>query len=254
MTVSKTPGAPCWIELFTPDADAAAKFYGDLFGWTCTDAKEEFGGYRNFEHNGAPVAGLMQNDGSMGPHAWSVYLESDDAAATVEKARANGGTVVVEPMQVADLGHMAFVIDPAGAAVGVWQPGQLQGFAVRGETGAPAWFETLSKDYDKSVEFYHDVFGWEPQTMSDTPEFRYTTLGKDEGALAGIMDASGFLGDSPSRWQFYVDVADTDAIVERAIAGGGALAQPVEDTPYGRLGALVDPAGVAFCVMGPNKG
>ncbi len=50
-----------------------------------------------------------------------------------------------------------------------------------------------------------------------------------------------------------MEVADTDEIAEQAVGDGGALAQPVEDTPYGRLGALVDPAGVAFCVMGPNK-
>ena len=253
MTVSNTPGAPCWIELLTSDADAAARFYGGLFGWTCTDPAEELGGYRGFEHNGAPVAGLMQNDGSLGHNAWTVYLESDDAAKTVEKAVACGGTVVTDAMPVADLGTMAFVVDPAGAGVGVWQPLKHQGIAALGEIGVPAWFETLSTDYDKSVAFYRDVFGWDPHTMSDTPEFRYSTLGKDEGALAGIMDASGFLGDSPSRWQFYVEVADTDEIAEQAVADGGALAQPVEDTPYGRLGALVDPAGVAFCVMGPNK-
>jgi predicted enzyme related to lactoylglutathione lyase len=254
MTVSNTPGAPCWIELTTPDADAAAKFYGDLFGWTCTDPVEDFGGYRNFEHKGAPMAGLMQSDGSFGHSSWTVYLETDDAARTVEKARAHGGTVVVEPIQVAELGSMAYVVDPAGAGVGVWQPGTHQGFAVRAEPGAPAWFETLSKDYDKSVAFYRDVFDWVPETMSDTPEFRYTTLGKGAAAMAGIMDATGFLGSSPSRWQFYVAVEDTDAIVEQTVAAGGKLAQPVDDTPYGRLGALVDPAGVAFCVMGPNQG
>jgi hypothetical protein len=33
------------------------------------------------------------------------------------------------------------------------------------------------------------------QTVSDTPEFRYTTLGEGEGQLAGVMDASGFLPD-----------------------------------------------------------
>ena len=64
----------------------------------------------------------MQNDGSLGHNAWTVYLESDDAAKTVEKAVACGGTVVTDAMPVADLGIMAFVVDPAGAGVGVWQP------------------------------------------------------------------------------------------------------------------------------------
>ncbi|HEY3014197.1 MAG TPA: VOC family protein [Nocardioides sp.] len=254
MTVSDTPGAPCWIDLFTPDADRAAAFYRDLFGWTSTEPVAEFGGYRTFEHRGRPIAGLMPNDGTFGTaNGWSIYLETDDAAATVERAREHGGKVVFEADSVGDLGVQAFVVDPAGAGIGVWQPGLHQGFAVRGEVSAPAWFENLSRDYDRAVPFYRDVFGWDPKVLSDTPEFRYATLGEGDAALAGIMDATGCLADSPSRWQFYVEVADADVTVEQTITGGGALVQPVENTPWGRVAALTDPAGVAFNVLGPNQ-
>ena len=252
MSTSTKPGEPCWIELFTPDTDAAAAFYGALFGWTAGEASEEFGGYRMFFHNDQPIAGLMPNDGTMGgPNAWTVYLTTDDAAKTVEKAGAAGGQVVAGPMQVGDLGHMAVLVDSAGAAVGAWQPLEFPGFKVEPGDGVPVWFETLSRDYEKSVGFYTDVFGWEASTMSDTPEFRYTTLGENEEARAGIMDATGFLGDHPSRWQFYVQVPDTDAVVEKATAAGATVVQPAQDSPYGRLALLSDPAGVLFSVMGP---
>lgn len=248
------PGQPCWIELFTPDSDAAADFYGALFGWTATPAQEEFGGYRMFLRGDQPIAGLMANDGSAGsPSAWSVYLASDDVTATADKARAAGGTVVAEPMPVGDLGHMVVLLDPAGALIGGWQPGTFPGFITRNEVGAPAWFETLSKQYDAVVPFYRDVFGWDTHTMSDVPEFRYTTLGQDENAQAGIMDGTTFLGDQPSRWQFYIQVEDTDATAAQAVELGATLLQPVDDTPYGRLGMLQDPAGVLFLLMGPTK-
>lgn len=253
MTLSNTPGAPVWIELFTPDQDAAAQFYGDLFGWTSEKAGEEYGGYLTFLHNGEPIAGCMKNDGTSGaPDAWSVYLESDDVADTAAKVAANGGQVVAEPMQVGEMGHMAVFVDPAGAMVGAWQADTMQGISARAEDGAPAWFETLSNDYAKSVAFYTDVFGWDAHTMSDTPQFRYTTLGEGRDALAGIMDGSNVLAGAPSRWQFYVQVADADATVDQAIAAGATLVQPAEDSPYGRIGVLTDPAGVQFCVMGPN--
>lgn len=249
------PGEPCWIELFTPDTDAAVAFYGALFGWTATDPDEELGGYRIFEREGRPVAGLMRNDGSMGaPDAWAVYLATPDAGATVDRAREAGAEVVAGPMQIRDLGTMAVLVDPAGAAVGAWEAGTFEGTADRAVDGAPAWFETLSKDYARSVDFYRDVFGWQTHTMSDTPDFRYSTLGEDEHARAGIMDAAGMLGDAASRWQFYLQVADTDATVERAVAAGGTLVVPPDDSPYGRLAVLLDPAGVQFCVMGPAKG
>ena len=37
------------------------------------------------------------------------------------------------------------------------------------------------------------------------------------------------------------------------LASGATLVQPADDTPYGRLAVLADPAGVQFNVMGPNK-
>jgi uncharacterized protein len=255
MTDSPKPGEPCWIDLLVPDADAAAKFYGDLFGWTAGEASDDFGGYRMFFRGDQPIAGLMPNDAASGsPNAWNVYLASDDAAATVQRAGAAGAQVVVEPMPIADLGRMAMLVDPTGAAIGVWQAGSFPGFLTRTEDASPVWFETLTNDYERSVAFYTDAFGWTTSTMSDTPEFRYTTLGEDRDARAGILDAAGLLGDQPSRWQFYVQVPDTDATVEKALAAGGTQVQPTEDTPYGRIAPLLDPAGVPFHVMGPNLG
>jgi hypothetical protein len=253
MSLNSVPGEPNWIELFTPDPDGAKAFYGELFGWTTEETGPEYGGYRLFHHNGAPIAGCMKNDGQ-GVSAWTVYLESDDAAGTVEKAKAHGAQVIVDAMQVGTLGHMAVVADPSGAAVGIWQPLDHRGISVRGEVGAPSWFELLSHGYDAVIPFYEEVFGWSTSTMSDTPEFRYTTLGKDESALAGVMDGSGFLGDTPSHWHFYVEVADTDATLAKAKELGGTEVTAADDTPYGRLATIADPSGVPFLVMGPTTG
>lgn len=255
MTLSNTPGAPCWIDLFTTDAEAAAAFYSELFGWTANPPNPDFGGYRMFEHNGAPIAGCMENPGTdpnAGPGAWSVYLECNDAAETVAKANAAGGQVVYDAMPVADLGVQAFVVDPGGAMVGIWQPMAHQGFSTRAVDGAPAWFEVLTKAYDEVVPFYRDVFGWVTTTMSDTAEFRYTTLGEGPGALAGIMDATGLLNEAPSHWQFYIQVAEADETVATANTAGASVLRPVDDSPYGRLAMLADPQGVPFCVIGPN--
>jgi uncharacterized protein len=252
MSMTHSPGDPCWIELFTPDVAQARTFYGDVFGWTSHDSGEEYGGYVIFERDGEPIAGCMKNDGSTGPNMWSVYLASDDAAATAEKAKEHGGQVVVGPMQVGEMGHMAFLVDPAGAAVGVWQPRQHTGISARGEIGAPSWFETLSKDYPAAVTFYREVFGWDTHTMSDTDDFRYTTLGEGEQARAGIMDATAFLGDQPSRWQFYIEVVDTDATVQRATDAGATVVEDAENTPYGRLAVIADPSGVPFAIMSPD--
>ena len=150
-------------------------------------------------------------------------------------------------MDVVELGRMAVIVDAGQAAVGMWEPGEHKGFGVMAEPGAPAWFELHTRDFDASAAFYRDVFGWDTHAMSDTPELRYTTFGKDEGALAGIMDASAFLPEGvPAHWSVYFGVADTDATLAQAVDLGGAIVVGAEDTPYGRLATVADPTGALF--------
>jgi len=253
-TLESAPvGAPCWIELFTSDVERGRAFYGELFGWTSDDPAEELGGYFTFYKDGIRVAGGMHNDGQGGtPDTWSVYLASDDVKATAEAATANGGQVVVEPLEVMELGSMLVVTDPGGAAIGAWQPGTHQGFGVHREPGAPSWFELHTRDYDTSVDFYRKVFAWDTHAVGDTPDFRYTTLGEGDGALAGIMDASAFLPEGvPAHWSIYFGVEDADATLARIVELGGSIVEPADDTPYGRLARAADPTGTQFKVIQP---
>jgi len=247
-------GAPCWIDLFTSDPDAAREFYGQLFGWTSEAAGEEYGGYITFAKDGQVVAGGMHNDGSQGtPDVWTVYLASADAQQTVDAAAAAGGQVYLAPMEVPAMGTMAMIADPGQAALGIWQPSGHQGFQVLGEPGTPAWFELHTKAYDPSVAFYRTVFDWDTHVAGDTPEFRYTTLGEGEAALAGVMDATSFLPDDvPSHWTVYFGVEDADATLAKVTELGGAVVDAAEDTPYGRLATAADTTGTRFRLLGPN--
>jgi uncharacterized protein len=249
MTFSNTEGAPVWLDLFTPDPTAAAAFYAAIGGWEVSEPNAEFGGYQIFTHGGGQIAGMMLNDGSM-PPSWTVYLEAADAEAVAERITANGGAVVTPAMQVGDMGVMVFATDPAGAHFGVWQPLSHQGFHVRGEVGAPAWFEEHSRDFPASVAFYEKVFGWDTHVLADTDDFRYTTQGKDDAATAGIMDAAGFLpAQVPSHWTFYLEVENADATIAKAVELGGELVMGPDDSPFGRLAQLIDPQGAMFKIM-----
>jgi len=247
-------GAPCWIDLMTSDTERSRAFYCQLFGWTAEEPAEELGGYLNFTKNGVPVAGCMASQpGSDMPDAWSVYLATDDAGKTLDAATANGGQVHVHAMAVGDLGTMAFLADPGGAGIGVWQPGLHQGFGVLGEPGTPSWFELHTRNYQIAVDFYRTVFDWDTHVLSDTPELRYTTLKQGKGWLAGIMDASGFLPDGvPAHWSVYFGVDDTDAALAEIVNLGGAILRAAEDTLYGRLAVAADPTGAQFKLVAPN--
>jgi predicted enzyme related to lactoylglutathione lyase len=238
----------------TSDTDRSREFYCELFGWAAEEPAEEFGGYFNFTKDGVRIAGCMASqDGAGAPDIWSVYLSTDDARKTLEAAAANGGQIHVQAMAVADLGTMAVVGDPGGATIGVWQPGQHRGFGIFGEAGTPSWFELHTRDYESAVAFYRNVFRWDTHVVSDTPEFRYTTLAHDDAWLAGIMDATDFLPEGvPAHWSVYFGVEDADAALARIGDLGGSTLRPAEDTPYGRLATAVDPTGAQFNLVAPN--
>jgi predicted enzyme related to lactoylglutathione lyase len=251
-------GAPCWIDLQSSDTARSREFYGRLFGWTASAPSEEFGGYLVLSRNDVPVAGLMASD-AQAPvsDVWSVYLATDDVAKTLAAVSDTGGQVIVPPMTVGDLGTMAFVLDAAGAGVGLWQADQFPGFGVLDEPGTPGWFELHSRDHDAAVGFYREAIGWDTRVASDTPQFRYTTM-RDPGAdaeLAGIMDAAAMLPDgAPSLWSVYFAVEDVDAAMATVVELGGEIVMPAEDTPHGRLAQVTDATGAGFKLVGPNVG
>jgi predicted enzyme related to lactoylglutathione lyase len=161
-------------------------------------------------------------------------------------------------MPVGDLGSMMVVVDPAGAAIGFWQPGTHPGFTEWGEHGTPYWFECQSKDYDASLAFYRTVLdtrideigtGGDPNAIG--PD-RYGQVFAGESAYSGIMDASSLMpAEVPPFWQVYITVDDVAATVAQSEALGAQLLMPVEETPYGTLAAIKDPLGALICLGHP---
>jgi uncharacterized protein len=252
MTVAQN-GVPCWMDLLTSDTERAREFYGQVFGWTAGAAAEEFDGYFMFMADGAPAAGCMPVPAGVElPDVWGTYLAVADLAATLTAATAGGAAIRVPVMAVADLGTQAIITDPGGASIGLWQAETFPGFGPigSGRPGTPAWFELQSLDYAASVAFYREVFGWTPQVISDTDEFRLSAIEDGGQPVAGIMDATGYLTaqDGP-HWDTYISVPNTDKALALAVELGGQVTRPGTDTPYGRLGAATDPMGAAFKII-----
>ena len=247
---SAPTGSPCWTDLWTSDVDGSRRFYSELMGWEAQEPSPEFGGYFMFTRDGVPVAGAMGPMGDMSASdSWSVYLSVDDLAKTLVTAEQADAQIVSPAMEIADLGRQAVLVDPTGAQIGAWQPGTFPGFTVLGEPGAPSWFELHTRDHATAVDFYRSTFGWDTDIVADTDEFRYTTmLGPDRGEeLAGIMDVSTLPPDSfPVRWGIYWEVHDVDAAVAKVEVLGGSVEADAEDTPYGRIAMVADPAGASF--------
>jgi predicted enzyme related to lactoylglutathione lyase len=244
------PGTPMWVDLGTPDVDASIRFYGELFGWSASEpGPPEAGGYRFFEQDGKMVAGLGPLMQSNQPPAWLSYVSVADADATVAKARDAGAVIHVEPMDVMDVGRMAILADPTGAALGLWQPRRHTGAEIVNAPVSLAWNELNTRDVDAAKPFYETIFGWQADTQS-MGDFEYTTwlLGdKPVGGMAAMNEQVP--AEVPAHWLAYFAVDDTDAVVERAQASGGRLTFGPMDIPAGRFAVLADQHNAIFGII-----
>jgi predicted enzyme related to lactoylglutathione lyase len=110
-----------WIDLWTGDVDQAAKFYSAVADYTVLPLEQE--GLRSGAHlvSGNYVrAGIMQKHDPRVSAVWLPYLRVADAKAATDQARAAGGTVVREPVNLGRV-IVAIIADPTGAPVGVAQ-------------------------------------------------------------------------------------------------------------------------------------
>jgi predicted enzyme related to lactoylglutathione lyase len=254
---SYAPGTPCWIDLATPDVEAAATFYNSLFGWDVPELPNsaEMGGYRRAKLNDKDVAGvypLMEE----GQHpAWATHISVTDAAATLAAVREAGGQVLVEPMEIADYGKMSVFVDPAGAVCGAWEPNSFAGAELVNEYGSFGWNELGTRDIAGAKEFYTAVFGWGTQEEESERAGTYTVWTVGEAMVGGMLDidAVGLPDEVPPHWLVYFTVEDTDAAVARVKSGGGDVRMEPMDIPIGRFAVVADPFGAVFALMQPSE-
>lgn len=248
---SYTQGTPSYVELQTPDQQAAKAFYGALFGWEIEDVPLGDGGdvYLAAGKEGDAVAGIAGQMPELAGHPafWGVYLTVDDVDATAAKVADAGGKVEAEPFDVMDLGRMAAIQDPTGARVNLWQAGQTIGTVRANEPGTPIWNELVTPDLETATKFYSDVLGVEWQAM-DMEGGQYTTLVSGGRPVGGAMPPQ--MEGIPPHWNVYFNVESADETVAQAESLGGKVVAPAFDVPgVGRMAVLSDPQGAMFNLM-----
>jgi len=251
------PGTPCWVELSgTPDIEASARFYGDLFGWEVLElpTSAEMGGYRRAKLGGRDVAGVSPRMQDGQPTVWTTYVSVADAAETMAEVERAGGQAIAEPMDVMGLGTMAVFSDPTGAVCGIWQPGTFAGAELVNGAGCFGWNELGTRDTAAAKDFYTAVFDWGTQEEPSPRVGTYTIWKVGDAMVGGMLDITGFLPDEvPAHWLVYFTVENTDAALEKVKDGGGDVRMEPIDVPVGRFAVVADPHGAVFAVMQPSE-
>jgi predicted enzyme related to lactoylglutathione lyase len=116
-------GAVSWHELYTSDAEAALKFYTELYGWKPTEAMDmgAMGKYHMFASGASFGGGMMNKPAAMAqvPPNWGFYFRVPDVHAAAERVKAGGGQVLNGPMEVPGGDWVVNCLDPQGAAFGL---------------------------------------------------------------------------------------------------------------------------------------
>lgn len=247
-------GTPSWVDLQTTDQAGAKRFYGALLGWSYDDQPMPVGDavYSMATVSDQTVAAIAPMPPGLPegvPPMWNTYLAVDDVDAAVGRVSPAGGQVLMPPVDIGDSGRMAFVADPTGAAVGLWQARQHIGATLVNEPGAVIWNELLTDQPDAALTFYEAVVGMTHSAMEMAPGQSYTVLKVGDGDVGGCMEPPM---PGPNHWHVYFAVDDVDAIAAKATAGGGTVAvEPFEIPSVGRSAVLGDPQGALFSVLKP---
>ncbi|MGP3687774.1 VOC family protein [Streptomyces sp. IBSNAI002] len=253
-------GSPNWIDLGSPDTDAAAAFYGAVLGWTFVSAGPEAGGYGFWQVDGKTVAALGPLTEEGASSAWMVHFDTRDIQATAEAVRAGGGQVRMEPMDVMGEGWLAQFTDPQGAQFASWQPGRTPGLGLASAENTLVWVELHAPDPLAAIAFYREVYGWRHAEMT-APGMTYRVLSTAEGdqqdtSFGGVAEQGVGEDGGPAtvpRWVPYFNVADVDATVSRIEESGGAVMMPAANVPgVGRIAWATDPAGAVFALLKPD--
>jgi predicted enzyme related to lactoylglutathione lyase len=261
------PGVPCWVDTSQPDPEAAVTFYGELFGWEFEDATPPGapGRYYIARIRGGDVAAVgSQPQGAPATAVWNTYVWVADADETAARVRAAGGSVLMEPSDVADAGRTAVFTDPAGAAFRVWQANQHRGAAIVNEHASLNFNNLHTRDVDGARDFYRAVFGWalldagSAASMWALPAYGDFLEQRTPGLRANIAQMGAPerfeevvasltpIADDAAHWGVTFAVDDADAIATRAAELGGQVLVAPFDAPWVRMTIITDPQGATF--------
>ena len=262
------PGVPCWIDTTQPDPDAAAEFYGGLFGWELEDTMPAGspGKYFIGRLSGGDVAAISAPpEGAPAAAVWNTYIWVESADETAAKVREAGGQVLAEPFDIFDFGPDGGVRRSRGRRVrrlaagpaprrggrqraGQPQlqrpphprPGGREGVLRRGVRlgGCSRWACGRCPRYGDHLEALN------PGTRARTAEIGGPA--RFEEVVAAVTVIPDDQPDTPAHWDVTFAVADADAIAERAAELGGTVLVPPFDAPWIRGTVIRDPQGATF--------
>ena len=112
-------GSFCWWELNTKDTTAAIEFYTKLFGWTTGGDSN----YTEWKNGDQLMGGMMEIKPEWGPVPpnWLSYVLVDNCDETAARIKAHGGSIMMGPQDIENMGRFAVAADAQHAVFAIYQ-------------------------------------------------------------------------------------------------------------------------------------
>ncbi len=237
-----------WHDHVSADPEGARSFYEDLLGW-------ETEMWTSGETNYPMIKAHEQMHGGFGPAQggapahWLGHILVESADEAAEHAESAGGTLLVPPMDIPEIGRMAVIRDPQGA---VFSAFTSDGDPPRSE-GVFVWDELSTTDVEAAKQFYGQVVGWTTSDMDMGETGVYTIFSSGAVQRAGCMTLPEGV-EAPPHWLTYLATDDVDASLAKAEElGASKLIGPIDVPGIGRLGVVADRTGAVFGLFKPSE-
>jgi uncharacterized protein len=107
------------LELNTGNLARASDFYTRVFGWSAETVEVGQRSYLSLKLGDGIDGGIVEHDGE--GSLWLPYVEVTDLMDVIERARALGAAMILEPRE-GPIGWRSILAVPSGARIALWQP------------------------------------------------------------------------------------------------------------------------------------
>jgi predicted enzyme related to lactoylglutathione lyase len=114
------------------------------------------------------------------------------------------------------------------------------------KSGEFCWIDLMAHDMDSAAKFYGSLLGWtaDAQDTQGGPPYTIFQLGGKSVAGMGLMSEEMKSQGAPPIWNSYVNVADLQSGVDKAVQlGGSVMTPPMQVMDAGSMAIISDPGG-----------
>jgi len=208
-----------FADLSTYTPASTMSFYTTVFGW---EYHEENQYYLAFSGN-QETTGLYETPEKFKqmrmPHFWMTYIQVDDAAKTVAKAKELGGIIEVS-YTLPNFGNVALIRDPKGAGFTIYEGSNLKNTRTESQSNTLIWNELHISDSTAIVPFYEQLFDWK---FSKVEPGYFQIFNQHENHVADALEISNADKGKFEYWVCTFGVSDLPKSVDLVVKNGGTV-------------------------------